>query len=181
MFDEIDLNEEELPFNPILNMTVAEFLDEQKVASGRDPDAKYECRRCGDCCKWNYFNLIPPQTLIDQIYMVGPKYPHGYWVLIRGVDRDSLHLYMPTWTPREGEAKLFHFEGNIPLKHIDFFWRTGRTHGYWVLNKKEKIVVYCPCICQHLTEDGLCSIYEDRPLVCQEYLCGRYPMKGGAV
>jgi len=177
MFDEIDFDEEELPFNPILCMTIAEFLDQQKVEACRDPDAQYECRQCGDCCRWNYYNLNPPQTLIDQLYMVGPRHPHGYWVLIKERSESKLHLYMPTWTPKEGEAKLFHFDGSIPEKHLDFCWRTGRTHGYWVLNEKGKIVVYCPCECQHLTENNLCAIYEDRPLVCREYLCGRYPVE----
>ena len=171
MFDKIDLNEKEIPFNPRLNETVVGFLSRQRIAGDRDPDIEYECRRCGDCCKWNYYKLDTPQNLIDQLYMIGPKYPNGYWVLLEG----KLHCYMPTWAPKEGEAKLFHFDGKIPESHVDFCWRSGRTHGYWVLDSEGKIVIYCPTACQHLTEDDLCGIYKDRPLICREYLCGRYP------
>ncbi len=173
MFDKIDLDEKEVPFNPLLNETVVEFLSRQAVKGERDPDILYECRRCADCCRWNYYKLDTPQSLIDQLYMIGPKYPHGYWTLIE----DTLHLYMPTWTPKEGEAKLFHFDGKIPQKHVEFCWRSGRTHGYWVLNDEQKIVVYCPVTCQNLTENNMCSIYRERPQVCRDYLCGRYPVE----
>lgn len=168
--DEIDGS---LPFNPKLNETVVEFLSRQRIAGKRDPDKEYECRRCADCCRWNYYKLDAGQKLVDQLYMLGPKRPHGYWVLL-----DNLHCYMPV-RPGEKDATLFHFEGKIPDSQISFSRRTGRTWGYWVLDDDDKVVMYCPIECRHLTENNLCAIYNDRPQVCRDYLCGRYPVEEG--
>ena len=179
MFDKIDLDEKEIPFNPKLTETVVEFLRRQRIMAGPEdfPEGtEFECRRCGDCCRWNYYFLDAPQSLIDQLYMVGPRYPHGYWVLILADEVEPLNMYMPTWNPSVDEAKMFHFGGNIPEKHKRFCRRTGRTHGYWVLNDAGKISVYCPSPCEHLTENNLCAIYSHRPEVCREYMCARYPI-----
>lgn len=172
MFDEPDLNEKELPFNPILNETVVEFLSRQRIACEPDPDKVYGCVKCGDCCRWNYYKLDAGTKLVDQLYMHGPKRPHGYWVLME----NSLHCYMPV-KPGTKEATMFHYEGNIPQVHVDFCKRTGRTWGYWVLDDEDKAVIYCPMECQQLTENNLCAIYEDRPQVCRDYLCGRHPVE----
>ncbi len=169
MLDNIDVDEGKLPFNPILNETVVEFLSRQRIADEVDPDKEYECRRCGDCCKWNYYKLDTGQKLVDQLYMIGPKRPHGYWVLM-----DALHCYMPV-KPGTEESTMFHFEGRIPDTHVDFCRRTERMWGYWVLDDDDKVVIYCPISCQHLSEDNLCTIYLERPEVCRKYLCGRYP------
>ena len=137
---------------------------------------KYECRRCGDCCMWNYYvlDVTTEPKLLDQLYMLA-KYPHGYWVLVQ----DKIILYMPFWSKKQNGS--LDFEGNLPDKHIEHLTKTGRMHGYWVLSGSDKILVYNPVPCVHLIKDGelyACAIYEDRPQVCKDYSCGRYPIKG---
>ena len=174
MFDTEDLDEKKLPFNPVLNETVVEFLSRQKAMKAPEdyPEGtKFECRRCGDCCKWNYYKLDTGTKLVDQLYMVGPKRPHGYWVLM-----DKLHCYMPIKPGTEKQTQ-FHFEANLPELHVEFCRRTGRTWGYWVLDAEDKVVIYCPIECQHLAENNECTIYPDRMQICREYMCGRYPVE----
>ena len=169
------MDEENQPFNAVLNETVAEFLEKQKAKLRKilPEDGKYECRRCGDCCKWNYYHLnIDNQNLIDKLYMEGTKMPHGYWVLIEG----KMNFYMPTWKGKKNKSKLVHFDGALPPKHTEFLKVTGRMHGYWVLNKNDKVVVYSPTPCEHLTKKNMCRIYAKRPEICKDYLCGRYPV-----
>ena len=169
----------ELPGNPCLQATVREFLDQQKKMLSENPEFKaeaYECRRCGDCCLWNYYALTIQAKLLKQLYLLAP-YPHGYWVLIEG----KIHCYMPVWS-KPSESNLLHFDGYLPKKHTDFLARTGRRHGYWVLDtEKDKILVYNPVPCNHLVNDienrASCDIYMDRPEVCRDYTCGRYPIK----
>jgi len=175
IIDKEDLDQEKLPFGPKFNETIVEFLSRQRVMKSPEdyPEGtEFECRRCGDCCRYNYYKLDPPQNLVDQLTMIGPKYPNGYWVLIE----NQIHCYMPCWA-KENESKMFHFEGNLPQKHIELCWITGRTHGYWVLEGNDKIVIYCPTKCQHLIGKNVCDIYEDRPQVCREYICNRYPVE----
>lgn len=169
IFDEIDFDMVELPFNPKMNETVVEFLNRQGIMSSPDPDLKYECRRCGDCCRWFYYKLIVPQDLADQLYMRFEA-PHGYWVLT-----DKLQCYMPV-RPGEPDAQIFHFEGNLPEGHVDYCVTAGRRWGYWVLEEKDKVVVYSPVKCIHLVDENVCDIYEDRPDICRAYQCGRYPV-----
>ena len=172
MFDEIVLNEKELPFNPKFNETVVEFLSRQKIPENHPEGTRFECRNCGDCCKWNYYKLDIPQGLRDELYMSGPRRPHGYWVLM-----EKLHCYMPI-NPGSKKGSLYHFEADIPEQHVEFCVRTGRTWGYWVLDDAGKVVVYCPMECQHLTKEKLCGIHRERPQVCREYMCSRYPVGG---
>lgn len=173
-------NKEELELsgNPCLQETVRSFLERQKKMLSEDPKfkaEKYECRRCGDCCMWNYYvlDITTEPKLLDQLYMLA-KYPHGYWVLVQ----DKIILYMPFWSKKQNGS--LDFEGNLPDKHIEHLTKTGRMHGYWVLDKNDKILVYNPVPCVHLIKDGdlyACAIYEDRPQVCRSYICGRYPVK----
>lgn len=173
----IDEEDFVLPGNPFLNCTVAEFLEEQKkqLKEKGDPEGKYKCMRCGDCCLFNYYLLAIKGKLIDQLYMLGSPYPHGYWVLIDF----KIHCYMPLWS-KKSQSNLLHFDGYLPREHMDFLSRTGRRHGYWVLNNEnDKIVVYNPVPCIHFVKDinmiASCAIYKDRPKVCRDYICGRYP------
>jgi Fe-S-cluster containining protein len=170
VFDEIDLDMVELPFNPKLNETVVEFLQRQRIMSDSDSDLKYECRRCGDCCKWFYYKLIVPPDLADQLYMRA-KSPHGYWVLT-----DKLQCYMPVG-PGEPGAQIFHFEGNLPQGHVDYCVTAGRRWGYWVLDEKDKAIIYSPVECIHLENGNFCNIYKHRPDICRAYQCGRYPVE----
>jgi len=59
--------------------------------------------------------------------------------------------------------------------------KSGRTHGYWVLDvKSDKVLVYSPIPCMQLTKDDdeyHCIIYKDRPQICRDYTCGRHPIK----
>lgn len=171
VFDEIDFDMEELPFNPKINETVVEFLSRQRVMPGPDPDGdiKYECRRCGDCCQWFFYKLNVPQDLADQLNMRF-KDPHGYWVL-----SDKLQCYMPVG-PGEPGAEIFHFSGNLPEGHYDYCVVSGRRWGYWVLEEADKVVVYSPAKCTRLVGDNFCEIYKERPDICRAYQCGRYPV-----
>jgi len=166
----------ELPGSPLLLRTVKDFLMEQKkqLKETGGPDGEYKCLRCGDCCRWNFYSLDIKPKLLDQLYMLGAPYPHGYWVLIER----KIHCYMPVWS-KQDESNLLHFDGFLPDKHIEFLIRTGRRHGYWVLDtENDKILVYNPVPCIHLVDEGEathCDIYEDRPQVCVDYTCERYP------
>uniref|UniRef100_A0A6M3LZ21 Putative zinc-or iron-chelating protein n=1 Tax=viral metagenome TaxID=1070528 RepID=A0A6M3LZ21_9ZZZZ len=164
----------ELPGNPCLQETVADFLRRQKSMLsedlGQDSDG-YECKRCGDCCTWNYYVLdINDPKLLDSLYMLA-KYPHGYWRL----DQKKIRMYMPF-----SKNGLMDFDGVLPDKHIEHLTKTGRMHGYWVLDtKNDKILVYNPVPCLQLAKDGdqyYCIIYKDRPQVCKDYSCRRYPI-----
>lgn len=171
-----EFDEKNQPGNPYLLETVQDFLQRLKATTQKrkfPPGTKFECHRCGECCKWHYFHLnISNQKLLDQMYMFGLPQPHGYWVLFDG----KINCYMPVWS-KEMEKKLFHFDGFLPKLHTNFLNRTRRKHGYWVLNENDKVVIYCPVRCIHLTENNLCSIYPDRPEICRMYSCERYPVQ----
>jgi Fe-S-cluster containining protein len=52
---------------------------------------------------------------------------------------------------------------------MDFF----RARGTAVRGpKRDWVRVILECRCPKLGEDGLCTIYEDRPLICAEYRAG---------
>lgn len=175
----IDEKDLELPGHPCLQETVTEFLRRQKELLSKAPEFKaeaYECRRCGDCCEYNFYALKIQSKLLKQLYTLA-VYPHGYWVIIE----DKIHCYMPVWS-REAKSDLLHFDGYLPKDHIEFLSRTGRRHGYWVLDtEKERIMIYNPVPCEQFIKNienkAACSIYSDRPQICRDYTCGRYPIK----
>ena len=151
----------------ILRETVRQFLSKQRELVGKTewpPGTKFECRQCGECCKWNFTMLKIDEELNEKLRSL-VKYPHGSWDLM---DENKLRLAMPGIS----------FIGLIPPNHTEFLKITGRTWGYWVLNEKGKIILYCPTTCIHLKDDGLCAIYEKgRPQVCNPYFCKRYPIQ----
>lgn len=157
--------EEDHPGNPRLCETVTDFLRRQRKFIGKTkwpPGTKFECRGCGDCCKWYFIILETDEKLINAL-RERVTYPHGSWNL---TEKDKLFIGMPG----------FNFIGICPPKQIDFLRRTDRTWGYWVLNPRGKVVLYNPTPCTHLQEDGLCDTYDDRPRVCSVYFCRRYPI-----
>lgn len=168
-----DLDEINQPGNPKLNETVRQFLQRQKdLADEKEypPGTVFRCIQCGDCCRYNYYHLNVEMKLLDPLYMLSAN-PHGYWVL--SYDK-QFRGFMPTWG--DPEKPILSFNGTLPSQHIDFLIRTGRRHGYWILNKQtDEIVVYCPGPCVHLTADGLCGIYQNRPEICKAYSCRRFP------
>lgn len=175
--EEFDL--ENAPQNPRLLFTFRQFIQWQKEKLEKHwPEGiEFECRKCADCCTWNYFFFqSDSEDLIRMTHDVGGSNPHGWWVLTG----DNLRL----WLPRRAvetetkEVPVLSFDGRLPDKHLDFLRTTGRRHGYWVMNKADDYVIYSPTPCQHLQENGLCAIYEDRPQVCRDYSCKRFP-KGG--
>lgn len=173
-----DLDETNQPLNPKLNETVHQFLMRQKELVRQPeypPGTVFECVRCGDCCRYNFYHLSLTDTaLLDKLYMLS-KYPHGYWVLL---DNRMLTLYMPLWL--DPKNPVISFSGPVPEEHIDFMMRTVRRHGYWVLSEEGLIVVYNPTPCIHFIDKGQdlasCDIYEDRPEICKAYSCRRYPV-----
>lgn len=170
------LDEENQPGNPYLLETVHDFLEKLKAKARKrrfPPGTKFLCKKCGECCRWYYFHLnVSERKLIDQLYMLGPPEPHGNWAL---AETGKLNCWMPVWK-KESKTNILHFDGPLPKMHTDFLMKTERRHGYWILNKKDKIVIYSPVSCMHLTKDKLCAIYPDRPDMCREYSCGRYPI-----
>lgn len=164
MAEEFDL--ERLPGNPRMCETVRDFLTRQRKFMGRTkwpPGTKFECHGCADCCRW-YFIILNTDDKLAEELITRVKYPHGFWVLM---PENRLKVQMPG----------FFFFGNIPSDQREFITVTGRTWGYWVLNKKRgKPVIYTPTPCIHLTDENKCEIYEERPRVCKVYFCGRYPI-----
>lgn len=161
--EEFDL--EELPGNPRIYETVREFLMRQRRFVSRTkwaPGTKFECKGCGDCCTWNYLILKADEDLAKALRRQ-TKYPHGAWHLVEG--KSQIRIQMPG----------FVVMGNIPAKQEEFLRVTGSTWGYWVLSGKS-VVIYNPVPCIHLTEDKRCAIYEERPQVCRNYSCGRWPI-----
>jgi Fe-S-cluster containining protein len=160
-----EFEEDRLPGNPRLCDTTQQFLSRQRRFIGRTtwpPGTEFECRGCGDCCKWNFIILETDEKLITAL-RARAKHPHGSWNL---TEEDKLYVGMPG----------FSFIGICPPKQAEFLRVSGRTWGYWVLNEREKVVVYNPTPCIHIQDDGLCAIYEDRPEVCESYFCRRYPI-----
>lgn len=174
-----DLDEVNQPANPKLNETVHQFLLRQKqLADERKyPTATiFRCIRCGDCCRYNYYHMnVSEKGLLDKLYMLN-KFPNGYWVL---TDGGKLCGYMPLWD--NPKSNMLSFDGPLPEGHIDFLTRTGRRHGYWILAKEtEEMVIYTPVPCVHLIngDPASCGIYENRPEICKNYSCRRYPLRG---
>lgn len=161
--EEFDL--ERLPGNPRMCETVKEFLTRQRkfVSQIHWPSGiEFECKKCADCCSWNFIVMNMDEELTSAL-RERAKYPHGSWVM----EEDSkITIWMPG----------YRFGGNIPADQTEYIMKTGRHWGYWVLNVHEKVVLYNPTPCIHLTEDKLCGIYEDRPHVCKIYFCRRYPI-----
>uniref|UniRef100_A0A6M3M4H2 Putative zinc-or iron-chelating protein n=1 Tax=viral metagenome TaxID=1070528 RepID=A0A6M3M4H2_9ZZZZ len=91
------------------------------------------------------------------------KYPHGSWVM---KEKGKILVQMPGYS----------FTGNIPEAQTEYIMETGRPWGYWVLSKQGQIALYNPTPCVHLSEEGLCGIYEIRPRACKMYSCRRHPI-----
>ncbi len=162
--EEFDLDR--LPGNPRMCETVKEFLIRQRRFVSRTkwpPGTRFECKGCGDCCTWNFIILNLDKDLAKELQK-RVKHPHGSWYLME--EKGQIRVQMPN----------FSFIGNIPPEHMEFIVRTGRRWGYWVLNVREKVVLYNPTPCIHLTEDKRCAIYEERPHVCQIGSCRRWPI-----
>jgi len=161
--------------NPFLLMTVKEFLDAQEKAikeqnKALPPTTEFECKKCGDCCRWNAFDInFEEPILIDEIYRYGGKYPHGYWVAMD----NRIYCYLPFWDGRK--MRMWHFHGPLLRKQVDFLVTTGRRHGYWIMRGRIA-TIYSPTPCQHLQQDNLCAIYKERPKVCRDYMCRRHPV-----
>lgn len=165
MSDAEDFDLDFLTGNPAICETVGEFLQRRRelVTEAKWPEGtKFRCEKCGDCCNWNYLILNVDEEL-NALLRGMVKYPHGSWVM---EDPGHIAVSMPGFT----------FTGNIPPSQTDYIMRTGRNWGYWVLNTHDQIVLYNPTPCIHLTDDKLCGIYENRPLVCREYYCRRHPI-----
>ncbi|MCK4266699.1 MAG: YkgJ family cysteine cluster protein [Thermoplasmata archaeon] len=144
--------------------TVEQFLTAQRKLRGQTewpPGTKFECRGCGDCCKWNFIILSPGEELAAML-RERAKYPHGSWI----VEEERIRLQMPG----------FFFKGTVPKNQLEFITRTGRSWGYWVLNARDKVALYNPTACIHLMEEDRCAIYEERPRACVAYFCGRHPV-----
>jgi len=171
----------QLPGNPKLLRDVSEFLEERKREVRVYPEKEYECHRCADCCRWNYFLLNVKPEFMDLLYSTPPKYYYGYWILTFARETPDLgtklHLFMPIPGATEEERRMFRFTGDLPRPHLDFLDKTGRRHGSWEMRQDGKIAVYSPAPCEHLNDEGLCDIYESRPIICRDYFCGRY-LKG---
>ena len=175
-----DLDEENQPSNPALNETIHQFLEAQRMYAEKQdypPDTVFKCTRCGDCCRYNYYHLkVEDRRFLDRLHMLN-KNPNGHWIL---TPEGNFAGYMPVFKKKQME--MISFEGPIPEKHVEFQMRTGRRHGYWVLTKgTDEIVVYYPVPCMHLIDHGPeelteCTIYADRPEICRNYSCRRYPV-----
>jgi len=156
---------ERLSGNPRISETVEEFLARKREFVSQivwPPGIEYECKKCGDCCTWN-FNVVKIDEEKIRILRERAKYPHGSWIL--NEDR-QLTVKMPGLS----------FTGSMPPVHIEYINRTGRHWGYWVLNARGNVVLYNPTPCIHLTEDKTCGIYENRPRACVAYSCRRHPI-----
>lgn len=181
MLSNEDLDEKNQPSNPKLSETVHQFLMRQRELADQQkypPETEFDCIRCGDCCRYNFYHLnVNDRRLLDQLYMLNEN-PHGYWVLM---DDGKLAGYMPIWV-KSAKAPMLSFDGPLPKEHIDFLMRTGRRHGYWVLAKEiDEIVIYNPAPCHHFVDNKLgptsCAIYFNRPEICKMYSCRRYPIR----
>lgn len=165
---------EDNPGNPRLMDTFRDYTERlKKFVTGTiwPPGTKFECRGCGDCCTWHYYKFPIDKALKDHLLSMMPE-PHGFWLLLD----DHLRIELPVWNQaKNGEIPKFFVKGTIPENHLTFHKVTGRRHGYWVLYEST-IIVYSPVSCIHLNEEGLCDIYEERPRVCRQYLCGKYPV-----
>jgi len=96
--EEFDL--ERLPGNPRICETVAEFLmRNRKFVSHWPPGIEYECKKCGECCTWNFIIMNMDEELTSTLRKRA-KYPHGSWI----VEEDQVIMQMPG----------FMFRGNIP-------------------------------------------------------------------
>lgn len=172
-----DLDEINQPANPKLNETVHQFLQRQKQLFEERkylPGTIFQCIRCGDCCRYNYFHMsIDEKKLLDQLHMLG-KNLHGYWVV---TDDGRITCHMPIWN--NPKNNMLSFTGPLPEGHIGFLMQTERRHGYWVLATEiDEIIVYSPTPCIHLIDGtpASCAIYDDRSDICRAYVCRRYPL-----
>ena len=165
-----EFNLERLSGNPRMCEVVEDFLTRQRkfVAQIKwPPGTKFECKGCGDCCKWYFLILITGEKLVEKL-RGRAKYPHGFWHLR---EEGRIEVRMPN----------FYFIGLCPPAQAEFLTVTSRTWGYWVLNARGKVVLYNPVPCIHLAEENQCAIYEEeqggpRPRVCQMYYCRRWPI-----
>ena len=175
MAEEFDLKE--TPFNPRIMETFLEFARRQKEANKADHGgAKVECRRCGDCCTWNFYKVQVSDKLIKELKSRDSD-PHGYWILGDHI----LNFYLIFW---DGEAdepcRTMRFTGPIGEDYYQFHKVSNRRQGYWVIAPDNWILLYSPNKCVNLLydKDGLamCKVYENRPKICRGYFCGRYPV-----
>lgn len=167
----IEKEDYELYGNPFLQETVRQFLEKQKELLEEIPEAEeYECRMCGDCCRWNFY-LLPIEDTRFLDHLVGlERYPHGYWVINDG----RIHCHIPIVRTEE----IFHFDAPLPEGHVEFLKKTGRLHGYWVFDApRSRIIAYNPTPCIQLKGDNSCRIYKTRPEICRGYICKRYPIE----
>lgn len=58
---------------------------------------------------------------------------------------------------------VFSIPANLPEDFIKYY----EAHGCTIDHVKHKLLV--PARCNHLTEDNLCAIHEDKPDICKNY------------
>lgn len=68
--------------------------------------------------------------------------------------------------------QLIFFIPSLPPEHVEYYEKKG-----CVIEGTRLLIPY---VCPHLTEDNLCAIHEDKPILCKEYegQSGYYIPKG---
>jgi len=167
-----DYDLERLPFNPTMNESFMEYILRQKELYPPKEGVEPKCVGCAQCCKWSFIELnITDPALTANLKQVSGGHPHGHWILVK----EKLNLFMPVpHKMKNDRIDSVHFDGTLPGEQVDFLTVSGRMHGYWVLNKQGKIVIYTPAPCQHLTATNRCRVYRTRPKVCKDYYCNRH-------
>lgn len=164
-----------LPCNPGIFELFKERMEEHRnLVKSYPSGTKFECKGCGDCCRWAYSFFEIELSLFERLIKLGVPQPHGAWLLID----DEIRIGMPVFPEKsKGDLSQFSFTGLLPPSHLEWLRFTGRRHGYWRLVSLNRVVIYSPVDCIHLTEEILCDDYENRPQLCREYYCGKYPLE----
>lgn len=159
-----------LPANPgIFEIFKKNMEKHRDLVKSHPPGTKFECHRCGDCCTWAYVFFKIDTSLFAQMMKIGPPQPHGHWFIVG----NGMKIVMPVFS--KGEIIPFSIEGDLPPSHMEWLRYTGRRHGYWRLTSMDRMVIYSPVDCIHLTKEKLCRDYKNRVKMCKDYFCGKHP------
>lgn len=115
----------------------------QVVAQGKHVSCK---AGCGACC--------------DQLVPIGPIEAHAIADLVANMPEPRRRVVRARFAA--AEAKLATWHHRPDLENVD---RLNGEAKYQMCLDYFRLAITCPFL-----EEGSCSIYEDRPLVCREYL-----------
>jgi Fe-S-cluster containining protein len=111
------------------------------------------CSRCGRCCKILVFNILTDHILQVKQLLKKDKIP----LIVEDInDEEKFYYKLHNVDYEKIDSK--HCRLTYPNKYKDKNKIVRNKRGSY------KVILYCPC--NKLTKNNLCSIWEDRPKVC---------------